>query len=134
VSANGDDEPLRRAAESIRRSGNYRWVGIYRVGDEEIRAVAWTGDTPALTEFPRSKGLCGAAVAERRTVVADDVRTDPRYLTTFGDTRSEMVVPIQRDGRVVGLIDVESDQAAAFGTAARQSVERQAFDLSLTWR
>ena len=127
-------EPLRRAAEAIRRSGDYRWVGIYAVDADEIRALAWTGDAPAHPRFPRDRGLCGAAAAQQRTVVADDVRTDPRYLTTFGDTRSEIVVPIERDGEVVGLIDVESDQLAAFGSAARAALERHAFDLALSWR
>ena len=121
------------AAEDIRRARDYRWVGIYAVGEDSIRAVAWTGDAPTFPEFPRNRGLCGAAAAERRTVVADDVRTDPRYLTTFGDTRSEIVVPIQRDGHVVGLVDVESDQVAAFGTPERQELERRASELGLTW-
>jgi len=128
------NEPLRHEAERIRRSGDYRWVGIYEVGDDEIRALAWTGDAPTYASFPRDRGLCGAAVADGMTVISHDVRLDSRYLTTFGSTLSEIVVPIRREGRVVGLVDVESDRVAAFGTPDRERIERHAAELAATWQ
>ena len=103
------------AAEAIRRTG-YRWVGIYDVTDAEIAAIAWSGsDAPAYPRFPVTQGLCGAAVASGAPVVVGDVTKDPRYLMTFGSTRSEMIVPVARLGRVIGLIDVESEEVNAFG-------------------
>jgi L-methionine (R)-S-oxide reductase len=107
---------LKAVADRIRESGGYRWVGLYSVGPEEIAILAWSGaGPPAHPSFPRDRGLCGAAVATGKTVVSNDVATDPRYLTTFGSTRSEVVVPIKDEaGKVVGLIDVESDQVEAF--------------------
>ena len=106
----------RRIAEKIRLAHGYRWVGIYEVTDTEIAAIAWTGtEAPAYPRFPITQGLCGAAVESRAPVVVGNVRDDPRYLTTFGSTQSEMVMPIIDTGRVVGLIDVESEHLDAFG-------------------
>jgi len=105
-----------RMAESIRKAGDYRWVGIYAVGPHEISVIGWCGPAPpAHPRFPRDRGLCGAAAASGRTIVVEDVAKDPRYLKTLDDTRSEMVVPVKRgNGDVVGLIDVESDREDAF--------------------
>jgi L-methionine (R)-S-oxide reductase len=65
---------------------------------------------------PIGKGLTGAAIQERQVVNVGDVASDPRYLTAFGSTRSEIIVPIFDAGRgnVVGTIDVESQQTNAF--------------------
>jgi GAF domain-containing protein len=123
-----------RASEAIRRDGGYRWVGIYAVGASDIEILGWAGEgIPGHPRFPVSAGLCGAAVASRATVVAGDVRLDPRYLTTFDTTRSEIVVPILLEGRVVGLVDVESERAHAFGEADRLRLERAAAVLSPLW-
>lgn len=109
-------ERIKRIAEVIRSARCYRWVGIYAVTDKEIAAIAWTGtDIPAYPRFPISQGLCGAAVESRAPIVVSDVRNDPRYLTTFGSTRSEIVVPVEdATGKVVGIIDVESERPNAF--------------------
>jgi len=79
--------------------------------------------------------LCGAAVAQRATVLVGDVSADPRYLTTLGSTRSEVVVPVfgpERD-RVVGLIDVESQHKDGFGPGDRGLLERCALQIAPLW-
>lgn len=109
-------QDMKRAADQIRERGGYRWVGIYEVGSEEISIVAWSGERPpAFPKFPKGRGLCGAAAASGQTVLVGDVTKDPRYLTTFGSTRSEVIVPIKlATGEIVGLIDVESERVDAF--------------------
>ena len=109
-------EKAGRAAETIRRAGGYRWVGLYDVEELEIAVIAWAGPgAPTHPRFPRSQGLNGAAVATRAAVVVQDVSQDPRYLTTLGDTQGEMIVPVLgADGSVVGTIDVESARPDAF--------------------
>jgi L-methionine (R)-S-oxide reductase len=115
-----------RVAESLACERRYRWVGLYEVTSEEIGMIACTGATPpAVPRFPISKGLCGSAVALRSIVNVGNVQADPRWLTTFGSTRSEIIVPISRiDGTVVGLIDVESDHLNAFSTDDEQFLSR----------
>jgi L-methionine (R)-S-oxide reductase len=126
----GDGDRERKAAgiaEAIRRSGGHRWVGLYEVTEDEIANLAFDGPgAPAYPRFPVTQGLSGAAVTSGKTVVAGDVRKDPRYLTAFGSTRSEIIVPVaDRAGRkVVGTIDVESEQVNAFSEEDRVTLER----------
>jgi len=112
----GRPNAAKRIADWIAGVRRYRWVGLYEVTPTEIGMVACTGSAPpAFPRFPVSRGLCGAAVAARSVVNVGNVQEDPRWLTTFGTTRSEIIVPVLSVGaRVVGLIDVESDQPNAF--------------------
>ena len=66
----------------------------------------------------------------RRTEIVDDVNADPRYLSCFLSTRSEIVVPVRYDDIVVAEIDIDSDEPAAFGDADRGFLERVAELLS----
>ena len=115
-----------RIAETIRRSRDYRWAGIYEIDHQEIAAIAWTGpDAPAFPRFPKTKGLCGAAILAGKTIAVGDVTKDPRYLTTFGSTKSEIVVPIfaRPDRPALGLLDVESEKLHAFQESDRVFLE-----------
>ena len=106
------------------RVEHYSWVGIYLVEGDELVLGPWKG--PEATEhvrIPVGQGVCGAAAASGRTEVVDDVNADPRYLACFPSTRSEIVVPINRDSRVVGEIDIDSDRPAAFGDDDRAFLE-----------
>jgi GAF domain-containing protein len=130
-------DKARQVAERIRKSGNYRWVGIYDVTLAEISVVGWSGpDAPKHTHFPATQGLCGAAVAAGQTIVVGDVTKDPRYLTTLGNTRSEMIVLVHHltTGKVCGLIDVESEQVNAFTAADSRRFEEYASAISTLWK
>ena len=87
----------------------------------------WKG--PQATEhvrIPIGQGICGAAAATDATEIVDDVNADERYLACFVSTRSEIVVPISYEGRVVGEIDIDSDVLAAFDAGDRDFLERVA--------
>jgi len=105
-----------RAIDLIRSLGLYRWAGLYDVLESEIAVIAWSGpQSPTYPRFPIAKGLNGACVASRKPVIVQDVVGDPRYLTTIGGTRGEMIQPVfDESGVVVGTIDVESDRVNAF--------------------
>jgi len=88
---------------------------VYLVDGDELVLGAWQGSQPTQhVRIPVGQGICGAAVTSGRTEVVDDVSTDPRYLSCFAWTRSEIVVPITFRGEIVGEIDVDSDDPAAF--------------------
>lgn len=134
--ADGRTEKAQHIAETIRRNGNYRWVGIYEVEAEEIAAMGWTGtEAPKYPRFSKSQGLCGAAASSGATVVVGDVTQDPRYLTTFSSTRSEMIVPVMHPAtrRPMGLIDVESERVNAFTEEDRDLLENCAEALTALW-
>ena len=119
-------EKAKRLAELIRKLGEYRWVGVYDVGPELVSIIAWSGSSaPENPSFPVSKGLTGAAIQQKKTVVVGDVRKDPRYLTAFGSTLSELIVPVlSPDGRVIGTVGVESERANAFSASDQQTIEQ----------
>lgn len=120
-------------ADAIRSAGGYRWVGLYEVTEDEIINLAFDGPgAPTHPRFPVTQGLSSSAVASGKTVVVGDVSKDPRYLTAFGSTRSEIIVPVvDRAGRkVVGTIDVESEQVDAFSEEDRAALERCAVALA----
>jgi L-methionine (R)-S-oxide reductase len=126
------DEVLRRAVDVLHdRFQHYSWVGIYLLEGDDLVLGPWKG--PEATEhlrIPVGHGICGAAAASGRTEIVDDVHADARYLACFQSTRSEIVVPIAFEGRVVGEIDIDSDRPAAFGEADRRFLERVALLVS----
>ena len=116
----------KRLAELIRKLGDYRWVGIYDVRPEVVSIIGWSGPgAPEYPEFPSSKGLTGAAIQQKKTIIAGDVRNDPRYLTAFSTTLSEIIVPVLTPGgdRVIGTVDVESETDSAFSERDQQMIE-----------
>jgi putative methionine-R-sulfoxide reductase with GAF domain len=133
INLGGDaDDVLRQVVSLLHdRFDHYSWVGIYLVEDDELVLGPWEG--PQATEhvrIPVGQGICGAAAASGRTEIVDDVNADPRYLACFPSTRSEIVVPISYEGRVVAEIDIDSDTPAAFGEDDRRFLERVALLIS----
>jgi L-methionine (R)-S-oxide reductase len=126
------DEVLQAAVDVLHdRFDDYSWVGIYLVEGDDLVLGPWKG--PQATEharIPVGQGICGAAAATGQTEVVDDVNADERYLACFPSTRSEIVVPIAYEGRVVGEIDIDSDRPAAFGPDDRAFLERVALLIS----
>src|SRR6185503_1659642 len=98
-----------------RRMPDYAWVGIYLLDGNELVLGPFVGKPSPHTRIPVGRGICGAAAAEKATVIVDDVNADPRYLACSLETRSEIVVPIMSQGEVLGEIDIDSDHPAAFG-------------------
>lgn len=109
---------------------HYTWAGIYVLEGDTLVLGPFRGKPSPHTRIPLNRGICGAAASEQQTIIVDDVNADPRYLACSIETRSEIVVPIMRDGRVFGEIDIDSDQVAAFAEADRALLEAIAADLA----
>lgn len=122
-------------ADAIRRARNYRWVGIYDVGADNISAIAWAGPAaPTHPIFPISAGVNGRALHDRRTVIVSNVVSDADYLATLASTKSEMVVPVfAATENIVGTIDIESDHANAFTSGDARFVEDCARAAAALW-
>lgn len=117
----------RIVAELRQRFGHYDWVGIYWVEGSHLVLGPWAG--PEATEHTRiaiGTGVCGSAAASGRTEIVPDVNADPRYLACFVSTRSEIVVPILDQGRVVGEIDIDSSEPDAFDETDARFLEEVA--------
>ena len=135
-----DREPdATRAMEAVVRQlkadvPNYSWVGIYLLYGNELVLGPFEGKPSPHTRIPLGRGICGAAAAEKATIIVDDVNKDPRYLACSLETQSEIVVPIMYEGDVLGEIDIDSDRPAAFGEDDRGLLEQVAARLATRLR
>jgi GAF domain-containing protein len=111
------------AVARLKRLPAYTWVGVYLLDGNELVLGPYLGKPSPHTRIPLGRGICGAAAAEKATIVVDDVNADPRYLACSPDTKAEIVVPIMRGADVLGEIDVDSDHAAAFNDDDRRLLE-----------
>jgi GAF domain-containing protein len=96
---------------------HYSWTGFYMLDPNDSGTLVlgpFVGDPTPHIRIPVTQGICGAAVASGETVIVDDVNADPRYLSCSIKTRSEIVVPIYANGKVIGEIDIDSRDPAAF--------------------
>jgi len=116
--APGPEAAAQRAVELLHdRFSHYDWVGVYWVDSTGTELVLgpWIGpEATEHTRIPIGVGICGAAAASGQTEIIEDVNADPRYLACFATTQSEIVVPIFADGAVVGEIDIDGLDPAAF--------------------
>ncbi len=105
----------------------YNWVGFYMLepGAEPPMLVLghFQGAMTPHTRIPLNQGICGAAASSGKTVIVDDVRSDPRYLACSVETKSEIVVPVFVREQVAGELDIDSHFPAAFGFEDRELVE-----------
>jgi GAF domain-containing protein len=109
----------------------YNWVGFYMIeelpGKSPVLVLGpYRGSMTPHTRIELNQGICGAAASTGKTVVVDDVKSDPRYLACSLETKSEIVVPIFVSGKVAGELDIDSHFPAAFGPEDRQLCERAA--------
>jgi L-methionine (R)-S-oxide reductase len=108
----------------------YNWVGFYimeKEGDRDILVLGpFKGSMTPHTRIPLNQGICGAAASTGKTVIVDDVNSDPRYLACSAETKSEIVVPIFMSGRVAGELDVDSHFLAAFAADDQELCEHAA--------
>jgi GAF domain-containing protein len=108
------------------RLSHYNWVGFYMLDPSEENILVLGPYRGAPTEhvlIPVTEGICGAAVAQGETVIVEDVSADPRYLACSLETRSEIVVPVRANGKIVGEIDIDSHMLNAFGADDRNFLE-----------
>lgn len=129
VEAENLDVFCENAVDLIEQSNpKFDWVGIYRA-DENLLTLPerfYQGTEPDHKEIPFDEGICGAAARERATIVVDDVNSDPRYLACSLYTQSEIVVPIIAGETLYGVLDLDSDTPAAFGSVEQQTLESAA--------
>jgi L-methionine (R)-S-oxide reductase len=102
-----------------------------------VRNVTWSGrGAPEYPTFPLTRGLTSAAVGQKQTINVGDVSADARYLTAFGTTRSEIIVPVfDREGKsVLGTIDIESEAPNAFDKETQDFLEACSAVIRPLWK
>lgn len=101
------------------------WVGFYFLKNGELVVGPFQGK-PACVRIPMGKGVCGAAAAKRETIVVPDVNKFPGHIFCDSASRSELVVPLVKSGKLLGVLDIDSAKHARFDEADRVGLEKQA--------
>ncbi|WP_374018503.1 GAF domain-containing protein [Paenibacillus thiaminolyticus] len=101
------------------------WAGFYLMDDskEELVLGPFQG-LPACIRIPLGRGVCGTAAQERRTLVVPDVHAFPGHIACDAASRSEIVVPMMKDGRLVGVLDIDSPVTDRFQEPDREALEK----------
>lgn len=114
---------LANTAAALRQAFGFFWVGFYVVQGDELVLGPFQGPI-ACTRIRRGRGVCGTSWAEARTVLVPDVEAFPGHIACSSDSKSEIVVPILKNGNVVAVLDVDSDQLADFDADDQVALER----------
>ncbi|MGE5675462.1 MAG: GAF domain-containing protein [Mycobacterium leprae] len=101
------------------------WTGFYLLRGEELVLGPFAGK-PACTRIAIGRGVCGAAAQQRSTIVVTDVNQFPGHIACDDASRSEIVVPLLQDGRLVGVLDTDSPEVGRFGEAEQRYLEEVA--------
>ncbi|MBR3698856.1 MAG: GAF domain-containing protein [Bacteroidales bacterium] len=101
---------------------NFWWTGFYFVDGQQLVLGPFQGPL-ACTRIPYGKGVCGTAWKEGRTIVVPDVEQFPGHIACSSESRSEIVVPIIKDGKVWAELDIDSKELNTFDEIDKQWLE-----------
>lgn len=121
-----DDIALMATINSVlaNRFPYYFWTGFYRVCGERLMVGPYIGTVGCL-QIEIGRGVCGAAAERRETIIVPDVHQFPGHIACDPNSRSEIVVPVyDRDGALIAVFDVDSDQPDAFDEEDRKGLEK----------
>lgn len=123
----GETDPVANAANTsallFQMMPLLNWSGFYFMRGGELVLGPFQGK-PACVRIPVGKGVCGAAVAQRKSMLVEDVHAFPGHIACDAASRSELVVPLHgRDG-VIGVIDLDSPSPARFDADDQAGIER----------
>ena len=114
---------MANVAAMIHYTLNPLWTGFYRVEGEELVLGPFQGPL-ACSRIAYGKGVCGTAWQRAKTIVVEDVELFPGHIACSSLSRSEIVVPIMHDGRVVAVLDIDSAEVGTFDDVDREWLER----------
>ena len=104
---------MANAAAALRQAFGFFWIGFYLRDGEELVLGPFQGPV-ACTRIGYGNGVCGAAWRELRTITVPDVEKFPGHIACSSQSRSEIVVPIFKDGEFMAVLDIDSDRLNEF--------------------
>lgn len=103
--------------------GDLNWAGFYLNKGEQLVLGPFQGKV-ACVRIPFGRGVCGAAASSRQTQRVEDVHAFPGHIACDSASNSELVVPLVKDGRLIGVLDLDSPSTARFSPDDQAGVER----------
>ena len=120
---NNNTGVLANAAALIHETMGFFWTGFYLVGGDILHLGPFQGPV-ACYEIPFGKGVCGTAWKEGKTLVVKDVEEFPGHIACSSLSRSEIVVPIFKEDKIIGVLDIDSTEVGTFDETDREYLEK----------
>ena len=114
---------MANVAALIQEAFHFWWTGFYRVIGEQLVLGPFQGPV-ACTRIGFGKGVCGTSWKERKTLVVEDVEQFSGHIACSSESKSEIVVPLMKQGEVVGVLDIDSDRLATFDQTDKEWLEQ----------
>jgi L-methionine (R)-S-oxide reductase len=116
---------LANISAALRQSLGFFWVGFYLNSGKDLVLGPFQGDI-ACTRIAYDRGVCGASYTQEKTLIVADVDAFPEHIACSSASKSEIVVPIIKDGKVQLILDVDSDQLDDFNELDKEYLEKLA--------
>lgn len=114
---------LANIAGALKEQFNWLWVGFYIVKNDQLVLGPFQGPV-ACTRILKGKGVCGAAWQQATTIIVEDVEKFPGHIACSSQSKSEIVVPILKNGTVVAVLDADSDEVCHFSKIDKINLEK----------
>ena len=114
---------MANVAALIQEAFHFWWTGFYRVIGEQLVLGPFQGPV-ACTRIGFGKGVCGTSWKERKTLVVEDVEQFPGHIACSSESKSEIVVPLIKQGEVIGVLDIDSERLATFDQTDKEWLEQ----------
>ncbi|ARK31735.1 GAF domain-containing protein [Halalkalibacter krulwichiae] len=98
------------------------WVGFYLLKEQGLLLGPFQG-LPACVRIPVGKGVCGTAIVKQQTMLVEDVHQFPGHIACDAASRSEIVIPVRRDGEIIAILDIDSPSLARFTVEDQKHLE-----------
>ncbi|MDE0471972.1 MAG: GAF domain-containing protein [Ekhidna sp.] len=115
---------LANIAAALKEGLGFFWVGFYLVDSEDELILAPFQGPVACTRIKKGKGVCGTAWQKEETIIVPNVDEFQGHIACSGASKSEIVVPIKKKGRVIGVLDVDSDRLNDFDELDQKYLEQ----------
>jgi GAF domain-containing protein len=102
---------------------NINWAGFYLLEDDTLILGPFQGK-PACVYIPIGKGVCGTAFQEKRSLIINDVHEFPGHIACDSNSRSEIVIPLVKNGKAIGVLDIDSPLLGRFDDKDRSNLEK----------
>jgi GAF domain-containing protein len=114
---------MANVSSAIRQTFGFLWVGFYLYDNDDELVLGPFQGTIACVRIKFGRGVCGTAWKLQRSVIVADVDKFPGHIACSSDSKSEIVVPVFKDGKVVAVLDIDSDKLNAFDDVDKTALE-----------
>jgi GAF domain-containing protein len=114
---------LGNIAAALKEQFNWLWVGFYWIIEDELVLGPFQGPV-ACTRIKKGRGVCGTSWEKEATIIVADVEKFPGHIACSSSSKSEIVLPVFKEGKILGVLDVDSSELAQFDEVDQLYLEK----------